>query len=406
MYSLIPRSPYGSTKLTKLKARIVSTKAVSKFATPVIQSTINKALEKTPTTLAQSSSHAQSSLKAAESLSEYELKNILFEKMDKSRSYLTHDKHQALYDTLINSLCLDDVIARGQADIEKIPKKRDRDDKDPSAGPNQGKKTKRSRTKESESSKKLSTTKESSKGKSPTKTSKSGKSMTAKEPVEELAFEMASYDVEQTIDDVYDWFKQPPRPPTPDPEWNKRQVVDDQSEQPYFNNMVSAVKDLLIFDEHMVTLIYFSKYAMNRLKIDNLTQAHLIRPVFELLKGTCKSRLVCLTVTAEYFFNKDLEFLKSSDPVKKYTTSITKTKAALYEIVGIEDRINKFSKHKVYSTQKILSVVGVKVKKLPGYCHLEEIVVRRAHRQLYKFKEVDFVDLHLNNIEDMLLLAV
>ncbi|GKB83729.1 hypothetical protein Tco_0950624 [Tanacetum coccineum] len=89
-----------------------------------------------------------------------------------------------------------------------------------------------------------------------------------------------------------------------------------------------------------------------------------------------------------------------------------KTKAAGYEIVGIEDMVptlwsatkvgynkdaekgikhwgekrqlwyrsqmNKFSKHNVYSTQKILSV----------------------------FKDGDFVDLHLNDIEDMLLLAV
>ncbi|GKF53039.1 hypothetical protein Tco_0159949 [Tanacetum coccineum] len=40
-----------------------------------------------------------------------------------------------------------------------------------------------------------------------------------------------------------------------------------------------------------------------------------------------------------------------------------------------------------------------------GYGHLEEIVVKRADRQLYKFKEGDFVDLHLNDIKDMLLLA-
>nr|GEW45478.1 hypothetical protein [Tanacetum cinerariifolium] len=34
---------------------------------------------------------------------------------------------------------------------------------------------------------------------------------------------------------------------------------------------------------------------------------------------------------------------------------------------------------------------------------LEEIVVRRADQKLYKFKEGDFLDLHLNDIEDMLL---
>ncbi|GKF68862.1 hypothetical protein Tco_0198541 [Tanacetum coccineum] len=68
--------------------------------------------------------------------------------------------------------------------------------------------------------------------------------------------------------------------------------------------------------------------------------------------------------------------------------------------------MNKFSKHNVYSTQKSLSVKSVSVKKLHGYGHLEEVMVKRADRQLCKFKEGDFLDLHLNDIEDMLLLAV
>ncbi|GKB54022.1 hypothetical protein Tco_0904775 [Tanacetum coccineum] len=123
-----------------------------------------------------------------------------------------------------------------------------------------------------------------------------------------------------------------------------------------------------------------------------------------------------------------------------YTTSITKTKAARCEIVGIKymvltlwstikhayykdtakgikhwgerrklwyrSQMNKFSKHNVYSTQKILGLKSVSVKKLHGYGHLKEVVVKRADRLLYKFKEGDFVDLHLNDIEDMLILAV
>ncbi|GJW67246.1 hypothetical protein Tco_0121670 [Tanacetum coccineum] len=47
------------------------------------------------------------------------------------------------------------------------------------------------------------------------------------------------------------------------------------------------------------------------------------------------------------------------------------------------------------------------LRKLPkGYGHVEEIMVKRSDQQLYKFKEGDFVDLHLNDIEDMLLLVV
>ncbi|GJW93735.1 hypothetical protein Tco_0173407 [Tanacetum coccineum] len=123
-----------------------------------------------------SSNTSQSSLKAAESLSEYELKIIIFENIDKSCSYLTHEKHQALFDALLNSMSLDHAIARGQVDPKKVLKKRDRDDEDPSAGPNQGK--------------------------PPAKTSKSGKSVTVEELVEEPVFEMAFDDIEQTINDV------------------------------------------------------------------------------------------------------------------------------------------------------------------------------------------------------------
>ncbi|GKE30699.1 hypothetical protein Tco_1446083 [Tanacetum coccineum] len=114
------------------------------------------------------------------------------------------------------------------------------------------KKTKRRRTKESESSKKPSTTKETPKGKAPSKGSKTGKSASAKEPVEEPIAEVVMDDAgdyvvhdDNQLQDTSepkttktpnpDWFMQPPRPPTPDLEWNKRQVVLDQPKQPWFN---------------------------------------------------------------------------------------------------------------------------------------------------------------------------
>ncbi|GKE76311.1 hypothetical protein Tco_1542431, partial [Tanacetum coccineum] len=71
-----------------------------------------------------------------------------------------------------------------------------------------------------------------------------------------------------------------------------------------------------------------------------------------------------------------------------------------------KSQLNKFSKHNVYITKKILGVKSVSVKKHHRYGHLVDIVVKRADCRLYKFKEGDFVDLHLNDIKDMLLLAV
>ncbi|GKF82489.1 hypothetical protein Tco_0244145 [Tanacetum coccineum] len=96
--------------------------------------------------------------------------------------------------------------------------------------------------------------------------------------------------------------------------------------------MVSAINDPLTFNDLMSTPIDFSKYVLNQLKIDNLTQDLLLGPAYDLSPGH-------LTVVADYFFSNDLEYLKSFDSERTYTTSITKIKAAWYEIVGIEDMV-------------------------------------------------------------------
>ncbi|GJR72860.1 hypothetical protein Tco_0085225 [Tanacetum coccineum] len=263
----------------------------------------------------------------------------------------------------------------------------DDDDKDPPARPNQG--------------------------------SKIGKSALTKELVEEPIAEVimndAGIDVDRNDNPPQetskpktrktmnlDWFKQPLRPPTPDPEWNKRQVVLDQPAQPWFNQIVSALKDPLTFNDlmaHPITSPIHYKLDWNNPERDRYP-FDLSKPLP--LQGPPGHR----TVAADYFFNNDLEYLKTSDLEVTYTTSITKTKAAQYKIKGIEDMIRKFSKQNVYSTKAILGVKSVSVKKLHGYGHLEEIVVKRSDQQLYTFKEGDFIDLHLNDIEDMLLLAV
>ncbi|GJY11707.1 hypothetical protein Tco_0381016 [Tanacetum coccineum] len=273
--------------------------------------------------------------------------------------------------------------------------------------------TKRSRKNEPKSSKKPSTTKETPKDKAPSKGSKTGKSASTKEPVEEPIAEVVMDDVSEDVvrddDQPQDtsepktaktpnlkWFTQPLRPPTPDPEWKKHQVVLGQHEQPWFKETVSAIKDPLTFNDLMATPIDFSKYVLNRLKIDNLTQDILLGPAYNLLKGTCHPGH--LTIVADYFFNNDLKYLKSSYQERKYTISITKTKAARYDIVGIKDVVpTLWSPTKVGYDKDAL-------KRIKHWGERQEIVVKRADRKLYKFKEGDFIDLHLNDIEDMPLL--
>ncbi|GKF41111.1 hypothetical protein Tco_0124453, partial [Tanacetum coccineum] len=137
----------------------------------------------------------------------------------------------------------------------------------------------------------------------------------------------------------------------------------------------------LTYDELISTLIDFSEFVMHNLKIENLTQEHLVRPAFNLLKGTCRSRAEleyhfeeCYraiidrlnwnnpegheypfdlsktlplikdrghqVVLVDYFFNNNLDYLKGGSSRRKYMTSTTKMKAAKYDnIQGIKDMV-------------------------------------------------------------------
>ncbi|GJY06471.1 hypothetical protein Tco_0373525 [Tanacetum coccineum] len=96
-------------------------KVVSDFVNPRIERTVRNVLQKTLVFLAYSfSTPGQSSSRVVESLFEYELKKIIFDKMNKSRSRMTHDKHQELYDALLSSMCLDNAIASGEVNHDKV----------------------------------------------------------------------------------------------------------------------------------------------------------------------------------------------------------------------------------------------------------------------------------------------
>nr|GEU92352.1 uncharacterized mitochondrial protein AtMg00810-like [Tanacetum cinerariifolium] len=102
-------------------------------------------------------------------------------------------------------------------------------------------------------------------------------------------------------------------------------------------------------------------------------------------KGTKRRR------TKEFESSKKPSFTKETTKGEALTKGSKTGKSAL-ENELVEERItevSKFSKQNVYSTKAILGVKSVSVKKLHGYGHLEEMVVKRADQQLYKFKEVD-----------------
>ncbi|GJR58797.1 hypothetical protein Tco_1500959 [Tanacetum coccineum] len=222
-----------------------------------------------------------------------------------------------------------------------------------------------------------------------------------------------------------DWFKKPERPLTPDFDWNKRQHVDSRPPQTWISQVARAKEPLTSFDELMDTFFDFSAFVLNWLNIKDLTQEILVGPTFELLKGTYKSLTELEYYLEEYhrgrqvipqdfFINNDLEYLKGGYLSRRYSTSVTMTKAATYEIKCIEDLVRNlwspvkviYDKHAywgyftlgsqtstfvdVYSRKRIITVTRLSIMKKYDYGHLEEIKVRREDQKLYKFREGDF----------------
>ncbi|GKC24427.1 hypothetical protein Tco_1026577 [Tanacetum coccineum] len=163
---------------------------------------------------------------------------------DKSHSYLDHDKYHDLYNALLNSIHLDEAIAIGDLDQNKVLKRKRDDDEDQDPPLDSANEKKKKIRKDVKPSKKSSTSKESSKGETPPKASKTD---------------------------------------------NKDPNADVGPEQACFNDLEKATKYPAKFDDLMGSTIDFSNFIKHRLKKDKITKVNLEGPVFKLLKGTCRS---------------------------------------------------------------------------------------------------------------------
>nr|GFC06149.1 hypothetical protein [Tanacetum cinerariifolium] len=101
----------------------------------------------------------------------------------------------------------------------------------------------------------------------------------------------------------------------------------------------------------------------------------------------------------EHFINNDLEYLRGGASSQKYTTSVTKTKAADYRhIKWIEDLVPRFygfavnreSALDVYSKKRIIAVTDLKIVEWHNYKHLDWISIRRKLSNLTVEKNFAF----------------
>ncbi|GJW08039.1 hypothetical protein Tco_1570462 [Tanacetum coccineum] len=185
---------------------------------------------------------------------------------------------------------------KGVADKLKKRKSDDTDrDEGPLAGPDQGLKRKKT-CKEIEPSKKVKST-GTSKGTTKSQPKAIGKSAQAKETVFEAGDTQVAQNIREDTGntdespvvkaDPKDWFKKPKRPSTSDPECNKG-----------------------------------DRYPFDLSKPLPLIQS--------------RNRQIVLV---DYFFKNDLACLQGGSTDRTYTTSLTKKKAAKYDLPGIKDMV-------------------------------------------------------------------
>ncbi|GJV56953.1 hypothetical protein Tco_1457958 [Tanacetum coccineum] len=147
-----------------------------------------------------------------------------------------------------------------------------------------------------------------------------------------------------------------------------------------------------------------------------------------------------VTIQPDFFFNKDLEYLRYGRKVGRPALSISKMKAAYYPDVGLEQLvpdqfwiaeeckydiaamygishwwfqrqrfyIDRFSsegdRRAVRTHMRILSVIRIEVFSMYGYNYMKKIVLRRADLKEYVIAERDFKHMYPSDFEDLYLL--
>nr|GEX47277.1 hypothetical protein [Tanacetum cinerariifolium] len=110
-----------------------------------------------------------------------------------------------------------------------------------------------------------------------------------------------------------------------------------------------------------------------------------------------------VTIQSEFFFNKDLEYLRYNNKGSRPALLISKMKAAYYPDVGLE-HTSKGDRRAVRTHMRILSVVRIEVFSMYGYDYMKKIVLRRADLNEHVIAERDFKYLYRSDFEDMYLL--
>nr|GEY48380.1 hypothetical protein [Tanacetum cinerariifolium] len=368
----------------------------------------------------------QTSYVVVADLSEMELKKILIEKIKGNKSIQRSDEQRNLYKALVEAYEPDNIILDTYRETVTLKRRRDDDadkDEEPSAAPDRGSKRRRE-------------------GNEPESASAPMKTATRKEPVQTTCqmeepshpeFDTGAEDqpIVQSSQHLK-WFSQQQKPPSLDRDWNKTVPDIHESIQPW----ISELANLVELEYHLEELFKATTDQVDWVNPKSQQYPHNLLKPLPLIPNNRGRRVIPF----EHFINNDLEYLCGGALSRKYTTSITKTKAADYryikwikdlvprtmwieEPIGYDKHalwevsywgrkckqfygftVNRESAHDVYSKRRIIVVIELKIVEWHNYKYLDWITVRRDNDKLYKFKEGDFKRLRIQDIEDMLLL--
>nr|GFA20263.1 hypothetical protein [Tanacetum cinerariifolium] len=122
-----------------------------------------------------------------------------------------------------------------------------------------------------------------------------------------------------------------------------------------------------------------------------------------------------VTIQSDFFFNKDLEYLRYDSKGHKPALSILKMKVAYYPDAGLEQMVPdqfwieeecKYDIAAMYvrTHMRILSVIRIEVFSMYGYDYMKKIVLRRADLNEHVIAKRDFKYLYPSDFEDLYLL--
>nr|GFA02308.1 hypothetical protein [Tanacetum cinerariifolium] len=250
--------------------------------------------------LARSNNQPQTSYAVAASMSEFDLKKILIDKMETNKSINISDIQKNLYNALIETYNSDKDIFTLYGDVVTLKRGRDDQDKDedPSTGSDRGTKRRKS-SKDAEPSKGLKS-KESKLSSSSEGTQSQHKS---------FDYVMNCLNIENLTQKILVW--------------------------PAFNLLKDTCKSFIELEFHFKECY---KAVNDRLDWHNPEgyeyPCDLSKPL-PLIEDQRRQ-----VVPVDYFINNDLKYLKGGSSSSKYATSIIRTKAAKYNnIEGIEDMV-------------------------------------------------------------------